>query len=62
MLDFSTTFAQPKPGQPVVFDYSRCGNPTRLAFERNLAAMEHADYAFACASGMSAHVTLLNLL
>ena len=33
-LDFSTTFAQPAPGQPVVFDYSRCGNPTRLALER----------------------------
>lgn len=33
-IDLSTTFAQPAPGQPVVFDYSRCGNPTRLALER----------------------------
>jgi cystathionine gamma-lyase len=62
LLDFSTTFAQPKPGQPVVFDYARCGNPTRLAFERALAAMEGGKYAFAHTSGMSAHITLLNLL
>ena len=33
-IDLSTTFAQPAPGQPVVFDYSRCGNPTSLALER----------------------------
>lgn len=33
-LDFSSTFAQPKPGSPIVFDYARCGNPTRLALER----------------------------
>jgi cystathionine gamma-lyase len=61
VLDFSTTFAQPAPGSPVLFDYSRCGNPARLCFERNLATMEHANYAFACSSGMAAHVTLLNL-
>jgi len=46
----------------VVFDYARCGNPTRAALERNLAAMEGAKYAFACSSGMSAHVTVMNLL
>jgi len=62
LLDMSTTFAQPKPGQPVTFDYARCGNPTRLAFERALASMEHGKYAFAHSSGMSAHITLLNLL
>ena len=61
-LDFSSTFAQPSPGSPVVFDYARCGNPTRLAFERQLASLEHANYAFATSSGMAAHVTLMNLL
>ena len=60
-LDFSTTFAQPAPGTPVVFDYARCGNPTRLSLERNLASMEHAKYAFACGSGMAAHITITNL-
>lgn len=61
-LDFSSTFAQPAPGEPVVFDYARCGNPTRLAFERQLASLEHANYAFAMSSGMAAHVTLMALL
>lgn len=60
-LDFSTTFAQPAPGTPVVFDYARCGNPTRLALERSLASMECAKYAFACGSGMAAHITITNL-
>ena len=60
-LDFSTTYAQPAPGQPVVFDYSRCGNPTRLALERQLACMEKTKFAFACSSGMAAHVTMTNL-
>jgi cystathionine gamma-lyase len=46
----------------VVFDYARCGNPTRAALERNLAAMEGAKFAFACSSGMAAHVTVMNLL
>ena len=61
-LDFSSTFAQPAIGQPVLFDYARCGNPTRLALERQLAAMEHANFAFATSSGMAAHVTLMNTL
>ena len=60
-LDFSSTFAQPAPGEPVVFDYARCGNPTRLALERQLASLEHANFAFATSSGMAAHVTLMNL-
>ena len=44
------------------FDYARCGNPTRLALERNLAALENAKYAFALNSGMSACVTMMQLL
>lgn len=58
----STTYAQPAPGEPVVFDYARCGNPTRMHLERNLASMENAKYAFACSSGMAAHVTIMNTL
>ena len=60
-LDFSSTFAQPAPGEPVVFDYARCGNPTSLALERQLASLEQANFAFACSSGMAAHITLMNL-
>lgn len=61
-IDLSTTFAQPFPGQPVCFDYARCGNPTRLALERNLASLENAKYAFALNSGCSALLTISNLL
>ena len=61
-LDFSSTFAQPAPGEPLLFDYARCGNPTRLALERTLASLEHGNFAFATSSGMAAHVTLMNLL
>ena len=58
----STTYAQPAPGEPVVFDYARCDNPTRLNLERCLASMEQTRYAFATSSGMAAHVTLMQLL
>lgn len=61
-ISLATTFAQPAPGDPVVFDYARCGNPTRLNLERTLASMEHANFAFAMSSGMAAHVTVMNLL
>ncbi len=61
-IHLSSTFAQPAPGDPVVFDYARCGNPTRSCLERTLASMEHAEYAIACSSGMAAHVTVANLL
>lgn len=44
------------------FDYARCGNPTRLALERNLASLEGAKYAFALNSGCSALLSIMNLL
>ena len=58
----ATTYAQDAPGQPHCFDYSRCGNPTRMNLERCLASIEGANYAFACSSGMAAHVTVVNML
>ena len=62
-IDLSTTFVQPKPGQPsTCFDYTRCGNPTILAFQRNLASLEGAKYAFATSSGMAATISVLSLL
>jgi cystathionine beta-lyase/cystathionine gamma-synthase len=61
-IDLSTTYAQPYPGKPLCFDYARCGHPTRLAFERNLASLENAKYAFALNSGCSALLTISNLL
>ena len=60
-LDFSSTFAQSSPGSPVVFDYARCGNPSRLALERQLASLEHANFALATNCGMAANITVMNL-
>ena len=62
-IEMSTTYAQPAPGVPSsCFDYSRCGNPTVLAFQQNLAALEGGKYAFALNTGMSATVSVLSLL
>jgi cystathionine beta-lyase/cystathionine gamma-synthase len=58
----STTFAQPEPGQPLRFDYSRSGNPTRQGLEACVAALEHAAFGFAFASGCAAATTLLHTL
>ncbi len=58
----STTFAQPEPGKPLRFDYSRSGNPTRQSLETCLAALEHGSFGFAFASGCAAGTTLLHTL
>jgi cystathionine gamma-synthase/cystathionine gamma-lyase len=58
----STTFAQPEPGEPLRFDYSRSGNPTRASLEACLAALEHGEHGLAFASGCAAATTLLHTL
>src|SRR5690242_21597011 len=58
----STTFAQPEPGKPLMFDYSRSGNPTRHSLESCLAALEGGRFGFAFASGCAAATTLLHTL
>ncbi|MFR0540197.1 trans-sulfuration enzyme family protein [Lactobacillus delbrueckii] len=50
----ATTFAYPKIGAQVKYDYSRSGNPTRNAVEEQLASLEGGDRAFVFASGMAA--------
>lgn len=50
----ATTFAYPKIGAQVKYDYSRSGNPTRNAIEEQLASLEGGDRAFVFASGMAA--------
>jgi cystathionine beta-lyase/cystathionine gamma-synthase len=61
-LVLSTTFAQPEPGRPLLFDYSRSGNPTRAALEACIAALERGRYGLAFASGCAAATTLLHAL
>ncbi|HKO48898.1 MAG TPA: cystathionine gamma-synthase [Polyangiaceae bacterium] len=58
----SSTFAQPEPGQPLKYDYSRSGNPTRAALEAALAALEGGTRGFAFSSGCAAATTLLHSL
>lgn len=58
----SSTFAQPSPGKPIRYDYSRSGNPTRAALEACLAELEGGTRAFAFASGCAAATTLLHTL
>jgi cystathionine beta-lyase/cystathionine gamma-synthase len=58
----STTFAQPEPGAPVRFDYSRSGNPTRASLEACIAALEHGDHGLCFGSGSAAAATLLHTL
>jgi len=51
-INLSSTFAQKYPGEPFGnFDYARCGNPTREAFEKQMAAVEHGKYGMAFSSG-----------
>ena len=58
----ASTFAQPEPGRPLQFDYSRSGNPTRKALEDCMAALEGGGQGFAFASGCAAATTLLHTL
>jgi len=58
----STTFKQSEPGVHQGFDYSRAGNPTRLAYEQCMANLELGSAGFAFASGMAAIHTIMELL
>ncbi|MEO8906136.1 MAG: PLP-dependent aspartate aminotransferase family protein, partial [Polyangiaceae bacterium] len=58
----ASTFAQPEPGKPLKYDYSRSGNPTRAALEGALAALEGGSRGFAFSSGCAAATTLLHTL
>src|ERR1044072_1251093 len=50
----TSTYAQEALGRHKGFEYARTQNPTRLALERNLAALEGGAAGFAFASGMAA--------
>src|SRR4051812_44854962 len=58
----TSTYAQQGLGKHKGFEYARTGNPTRLALERNLAALEGAQYGYAFASGMAAIDATLRLV
>jgi len=58
----TSTYAQRSPGEHQGFEYSRSHNPTRFAYERCVAALEHGNRGFAFASGLAASSTVLELL
>ena len=58
----TSTYVQPALGRTKGFDYARTINPTRLAAERNLAALEGGLAGFGFASGMAAIAAVMMLV
>ncbi len=58
----TSTYIQEEVGVHKGYDYARTINPTRLAVERNLAALENGAYGLAFASGMAAITAVMSLL
>ena len=58
----TSTYVQDELGKHKGFEYGRTQNPTRLAVENNLAAIEGGKAAFAFASGMAAIGAIATML
>jgi cystathionine beta-lyase/cystathionine gamma-synthase len=58
----TSTYVQEELGKHKGFEYARTQNPTRLALEMNLAAIEAGKTGFAFASGMAAIGAIATLL
>jgi cystathionine beta-lyase/cystathionine gamma-synthase len=58
----TSTYVQDELGKHKGFEYGRTQNPTRLALERNIAAIENGKSAFAFASGMAAIGAIATML
>jgi len=58
----TSTYAQEGIGKHKGFEYARTQNPTRLALEKNISALEGAKFGYAFASGMSAIDAVLKLV
>lgn len=58
----TSTYVQSSPGKHKGFEYARTQNPTRLALEQNLAALENGKHARCFASGMAAVDAVIKLL
>jgi len=59
---FTSTYVQAGPGEHKGYEYSRTKNPTRVALEHCLAALEGAKYGAAFGSGCAAADMLMHLL
>jgi cystathionine beta-lyase/cystathionine gamma-synthase len=58
----TSTYVQEELGKHKGFEYGRTQNPTRMALERNLAAIEAGKEGFAFASGMAAISAIATML
>ena len=58
----TSTYVQDELGKHKGYEYARTQNPTRMALERNLAAIESGKAGFAFASGMAAIGAIATLL
>ena len=58
----TSTYVQEELGRHKGYEYGRTQNPTRLAVEQNIAAIESGKAAFAFASGMAAIGAIATLL
>ena len=58
----TSTYVQPELGRHLGYEYARTHNPTREAYERNVAALESGAYGIAFASGLAATDTMVKLL
>jgi cystathionine beta-lyase/cystathionine gamma-synthase len=58
----TSTYVQEAVGKHKGYEYARTQNPTRAAFEANIAALEGGKAAFGFASGMAATGAIMTLL
>jgi cystathionine beta-lyase/cystathionine gamma-synthase len=58
----TSTYVQEEVGRHKGFEYARTQNPTRLALEKNICAIEGGKAAYAFASGMAAIDAITTLL
>ena len=58
----TSTYIQEGFGQHKGYEYGRTQNPTRMALERNIAALEGGVASYAFASGMAAETAVTQML
>src|SRR5437016_1903766 len=58
----TSTYVRDQLGKHKGYEYARTQNPTRMALERNIAAIESGKAAFAFASGMAAIGAIATML